>query len=112
MSDLLRVQASIRAQWDQMINKGIMPLFELQTAEDEWLLVNIHLSEDNEGLIFSFDKEPLFDTSFSGEVVQVCYNYQLTIDECFDNLDGYLEQIHDEMIEGYLLPNNLYYCEG
>ena len=113
MDNLKRVQESIRAQWDAMIDKGVMPLLELQTSEDDYLIVEIQLSDDNDGFVFSFDKDALCDVFFSGEIERViANNYQLTIDECFENLDSYLEQINNEMLEGYLLPNNLYYCEG
>ena len=113
MNHLKRVQNAIRVQWDSMINRGIMPLLELQTGDSDYLIVDIALSDDNDCLIFSFDKYDLCDTFFSGEIDHVIgNNYQLNIDECFENLDSYLEQINSEMIEGYLLPNNLYYCEG
>ncbi len=112
MNDLQKNQLAIRKQWDQMTESGIMPLLELQTGEDEYLVVDIELSADNAALLFSFDKDPLFDTYFSGEIEKVCNNYQLLIDEYCDNLDIYLQQIDLEILDSYLLPNNLYYCEG
>ena len=112
MKTLQQAQADIRYQWEVMIRSGRIPVIEYQISEDDYLIVDIELSDDNTGLLFSFDKDPLYDTHFSGEVVKVLNNYQLNIDEYCNKLDIYLQQINLEIIEGYLLPNNLYYCEG
>lgn len=111
MTDLLKVQGEIRKQWDDMIKRGVIPVIEIQTGENDCLIVDIELSEDNTGVIFSFDKDDL-DASFSNDIEQVGYNYQLTIDEFNSDLDIYLQQITGEILEGFILPNDLYYCEG
>ena len=111
MKTLQQVQTEIRAQWDAMIQSGRIPVMEFQVSEDEYLNVDIKLSDDNTALLFSFDKDPLYEVYFSGEVEKVLNNYQITIDEYCDKLDIYLQQINGEITEGYLLPNNLYYCE-
>ena len=112
MKTLQQVQTEIRAQWDAMIQSGMIPVIEYQVSEDDYITVDIELSDDNTGLLFSFDKDPLYNAYFSGEVVKVLNNYQITIDEYRDRLDEYLQTIDSNMVEGYLLPNNLYYCEG
>ena len=112
MKTLHQVKTEIRFQWDVMIKSGRIPVMEFQVSDDEYLIVDIELSEDNTQLLFSFDKEPLYEVYFSGEVEKVLNNYQITIDKYRDRLDEYLQQINLEIIEGYLLPNNLYYCES
>lgn len=100
---------TLKDQWDTMINSGRIPVLEYQVSEDKWLTVNIYFR--GSCLLFSFDKEPICDTYFSGEIEKVLDNYQIDFDWCFDNLDRYLQMIDQEMTEGYLIPNNLYYVE-
>ena len=106
------VQKEIRSQWDESINSGIIPCFEFELAYNDYLIVDIELSEEGDCFIFSFDKDRLCDTHFSGEVKHIiANNYQLDIDEYCDKLEVYLQQIYNEIVDGYLLPNGLYYCE-
>lgn len=100
---------ALKDQWDDMINRGRIPMLEYQVSEDEYLTVDIYFR--GSCLLFSFDKDPMYDTSFSGEVEKVLDNYQIDFDWCFDDLDHYVQMIDQEMIEGYLIPNNLYYVE-
>lgn len=99
---------TIRNEWQAMINRGIIPCIEYQTSSDDWLVVDIELSDN--GLEFSFDSDykPVF---FDGGIVTVNDNrYILPIDPDF-SLDSHLETISDNMIEGFLIPNDLFYCE-
>lgn len=100
---------TLKDQWDTMINNGRIPMLEYQVSDDEWVTVDIYFRGNC--LLFSFDKEPMYDTWFSGEVEKVLDNYQINFDWCFDNLDHYLQMIDQEITEGYLIPNNLYYME-
>jgi hypothetical protein len=108
MSNLKTVIKDLHAQWDAMIVKGIYPIMEFQTSEDDWVAVDISIHD--KGLLFMFD-EYNKDVYFSGEIKKRGEAYLLTFNQYFDNLDHYLQQINDEITEGYLLPNDLFYCE-
>ena len=114
MSHLADVQKSIAYQWKKMIASGRLPAMEYQIGEDSYLLVDLELVDDGAAIIFSFDRRPFptADVWFSGDVVPVLNNFQITIDEFTDRLDLYLQQIDQEILEGFILPNGLYYCEG
>lgn len=113
MSQLADVKKSIVHQWNKMIASGRIPIIEYQIGEDDFLQVDLELVDDGSAILFSFDRHP-FPTAnvwFSGEVVPVLDNFQITIDEYNDKLNLYLQQIDQEMLEGFILPNGLYYCE-
>ena len=114
MKKLIEVQKKIAYQWEKMIKAGRLPIMEYQIGEDDYLIVDLELVDDGAAILFSFDRYPFptADVWFSGDVVPVLNNYQITIDEFTDNLDLYLQQIDQEMLEGFILPNGLYYCEG
>ena len=114
MSKLAEVQKSIACQWKEMIASSRLPAMEYQIGDDDWLQVDVSLVDNGSAIIFSFDRRPFptADVWFSGEVTPVLDNYQITIDEYTDNLDIYLQQIDQEILEGFILPNGLYYCEG
>lgn len=102
---------SIRTEWEKMISRGIIPVIEYQTGENDWLVVNIQLSDDNECFFFSFDKDPLYDVYFSDDVTtfsNIYYRYPVDKEM---NIDWHLQLIDQEMTEGYLLPNGLYYYD-
>ena len=102
---------SVRFQWEELINSGRIPVMEYQISESEYLVCDISLSDDNECFFFSFDKDPLHDVYFSGDVTtfsSIYYRYPVDNEM---SLDWHLDAINQEMMEGYLLPNNLYYCE-
>lgn len=109
MSNLNSVKNSIKAQFDAMLSRGTIPCFEYQISEDDYLLVNLELSDN--GLLFSFDSDNK-RVAFDG-VIEVINNnhYLLPFDEYFDDLDYYLQMIDENMTEGYLLVNDLYYSE-
>ena len=114
MSHLADVQKSIACQWEKMIASGRLPIMEYQIGEDDFLQVDLALVDEGSAILFSFDRYPFptADVWFSGDVVPVLNNFQITIDEFTDSLDLYLQQIDQEMMEGFILPNGLYYCEG
>ena len=113
MSHLVDVQKSIAYQWKEMIASGRLPVMEYQIGEGNYLLVDVALVDNGAAILFSFDRRPFptADVWFSGDVIKVLDNYQITIDEYTDNLDIYLQQIDQEMTEGFILPNGLYYSE-
>lgn len=107
---------AIKQQWQQMINRGTMPLFEIQITESDYLLVDLSLTDD--GIRFSFDTSPIapynvLPVSFDGEIIQLGEGvYVLPFESaCSDGLDSLLEMIYENITEGFLLPNNLFYCE-
>ena len=95
-------------QWQTMLGRGIMPMMEYELLSGDYLLVSIdlHLSKGKGGFIFSFDSNNL-PVWFSGNVKKLGYKFVLPFDKYFDNLDTYLEQIDQEITEGFLIPNNL-----
>ena len=109
------VAQQIKEQFDDMLQRGRMPLFEYQIAQDDWLIVDIEYNDN--GIIFSFDDrcvdKPVF--FFSGNVKQLHPDnfgcYLMPFDDCFNDLDSYIQAIDEEMTEGFLLPNNLFYTE-
>ena len=100
---------SIRTEWEKMIFSGIILVIEYQTCKNDYLIVDIQLSDDNECFFFSFDKDPLCDVYFSGNVTtfsDIYYRYPVDLDM---SLDEHIQLIDQEMTEGYLLPNGLFY---
>ena len=106
MSQLKQVQNSVRHQWEKMISSGTMPLFEIDLGNSDYLIVDLQLTADNSALQFSFDHDA-DKTFFSGNVIKVDNGYQILIDEYTESLDAYLEQVYQEVTEGYLLSNNM-----
>ena len=99
---------SIRNKWEKMISIGVIPVMEYQTGENDWLVVYIQLSDDNQEIEFSFDSDDK-KTWFSGDVTTINSNrYKITVDPDV-SLDDHIQLIDQEMTEGYLLPNGLYY---
>jgi hypothetical protein len=95
----------IKKQWNEMLNRGTMPLFEVELKDDQYLLVDLALTD--EGVEFSFDSEDL-PVSFDGDIETIHSNrYLLPFDEYVESLDSYLELISDNLSEGYLFPNDL-----
>ena len=114
MKKLIENQKKIAYQWEKMIKAGRLPIMEYQIGEDDFLQVDLALVDEGSAILFSFDRYPFptADVWFSGDVIKVLDNYQITIDEYTDSLDSYLQQIDQEMMEGFILPNGLFYCEG
>ena len=99
---------SIRTEWEKLISSGMIPVMEYQTGENDWLVVYIQLSDDNQEIEFSFDSDNKKNW-FSENVVTINDNrYKITVDPDM-SLDHHLQLINDEMTEGYLLPNGLFY---
>ncbi|WGH49728.1 hypothetical protein [Alishewanella phage vB_AspM_Slickus01] len=102
---------AIKDQWESMIDRNILPLFEFQIGDDSYLMVNLEFSD--QGIEFSFDIRDFFEPKicFGGDVILPYANrkdvWMLPFDPYFDNVDRYIEQIHSEITEGFLCPNDL-----
>ena len=98
---------SIRYEWENMRR---FPIFEYKISESDYLVVELSLSDDNQEIEFSFDSDNK-KTWFSGNVIVINDNrYKITVDPDM-SLNDHLQLIDQEMTEGYLLPNGMYYCE-
>ena len=108
-----RTMKTLNEQFQNMLNRNIMPLFEIEMSNGEYLIVDIELREKEgrkgyDGVRFSFDQNNL-KTYFDGDTVKLGDGvYLIKYDECFDNLDTYLEMIMDNITEGFLIPNDLF----
>ena len=102
----------IQDQFNEMLSRGVMPVFEIGLENGEYLEVNLGLHIDgrcaaNSGVTFEIDTDDL-PTFFDGAIKNKGGGvYILPYDKYFDNLDTYLETIMENILEGYLLPNNL-----
>lgn len=100
---------AINSQWQAMLNYGKIPCFEIEMINGDYLLVDIDYQEGNNYISFSFDDSlPVW---FDGEVKKHGGNYHVMLDECFSSLDSYLELIYNNIIEGYIIPNDLLLCD-
>jgi hypothetical protein len=99
----------IESDWQRMLSRGRIPCMEYQISADEWLLVNIELTDN--GLEFSFDSDGK-NTWFSGDVKPI-NDCRFLLPFEFDRygLDDYLRQVSDEITGGFLIPNDLHYVE-
>lgn len=100
--------ANITRQWGAMIARGTIPILEYpltnEDGSEDYLTVDLSLSDGK--IYFVFDDRDL-PCWFSGEVKGAHGEYSIKIDEYVDYLDSYLEQIDQEIMEGWILPNNL-----
>jgi len=85
---------------------------EIEIPEDEYLLVQFCYNKEFNGIEFSADfAEPVH---FSDDVIRLHPEgnyFVIKFNEYFDDLNYYIEQISDEISEGYILPNDLYVDE-
>jgi len=98
------VKIAISAQWQAMINAGHIPVIEYKLNNGDWLMADIEYKGDY--FLFSFDQDnkPCF---FDGIITGDNGFYRYPLDECFESLDHYLQEIHQNIVEGFLIPNNL-----
>ena len=95
----------IKQEFNDMLGRGIIPCFEFEIINDEYLKVDIEINDN--GILFSFDSDNK-RVAFDG-IIQIIddNHYLLPFDEYIDHLDQYLEMINDNIIEGYLIVNDL-----
>jgi len=103
------IKTAIYNQWQSMLNYGKIPCFEIELSNGDYLTVDIDYREGDNYISFSFDDSlPVF---FDGEIKKHGREYHVILDECFSSLDSYLELIYNNIIEGYIIPNDLLLCE-
>jgi len=103
------IKTAIYNQWQAMLNCGKIPMFEIELSNGDYLIVNIDYTQGDDFISFSFDDSlPVF---FGGEIKKHGGSYHVILDECFSSLDSYLELIYNNIIEGYIIPNDLLLCE-
>ena len=105
MSDLTSVKQAISKQWQDMLASGRIPCFEIELNNGDWLVADIHYFDDN-WLYFEFDENGL-KTWFDGGIKKWKGSYRIKLDECYESLDHYLQEIYSNIIEGYVIPNTL-----
>lgn len=100
------IKKAINSQWQKMLNYGKIPLFEILLNNGDYLVVDVNYTQGDDFITFSFDDSlPVF---FDGDIKKHGSSYRVMLDDCFNSLDNYLELIHDNILEGYILPNNLW----
>lgn len=103
---------TLHKQFNTMLESGTIPCFEYEMSNGEYLLVNIQITDkqaDAQGLLFSFDTEDKF-VSFDGDIITFKNNnnlFLLPFDGDSEDLDYYLQGLDENIIEGYLIPNEL-----
>ena len=107
------IKKAINSQWQAMLNYGKIPMFEIELSNGDYLIVDIDYKQGGDFISFSFpsfddDSLPVF---FDGEIKKHGGEYRVMLDPYFDNLDSYLELIYNNIIEGYIIPNDLLLCE-
>lgn len=103
------VFANLESEWQAMINRGTHPMFEYQIGENDYLIVNLEFTDN--GIEFSFDSDNK-RVAFDGDIKVINDNrYLMPFDVFTDSLDCYLETIHANITEGYLIVNGMLYSE-
>ena len=103
------IKKAINSQWQAMLNYGKIPCFEIEMINGDYLLVDIDYQAGNNYISFSFDESlPVF---FDGEIKKHGSQYHVMLDPYFESLDSYLELIYNNIIEGYIIPNDLLLCD-
>jgi len=103
------IKTAVYNQWQSMLNYGRIPLFEIELNNGDYLLVDIDYTQGDEYISFSFDDSlPVF---FDGEIKKHGSQYHVMLDPYFESLDSYLELIYNNIIEGYIIPNDLMLCD-
>ena len=104
---------TLHNQFNAMLERGTIPFFEYQMSNGDYLLVNIQITDkqaNTQGLLFSFDTDNK-PVSFDGDIVTFENNnnlFLLPFDEYNADLDYYLQGLYENIVEGYLILNNLY----
>jgi len=103
------IKTAIYNQWQSMLNYGRIPMFEILLNNGDYLVADVNYTQGDDFISFSFDDSlPVF---FDGEIKKHGSQYHVMLDECFSSLDSYLELIYNNIIEGYIIPNDLLLCE-
>ncbi len=95
-----------KQEWDSFLQRGGLPCFEIEIKDNEYLLVELSLT--SAGITFSFDRMDL-GVAFSGNVEPVGEGFHTWLYQAdFDfSLDENLQNVYSEIIEGFIIPNDL-----
>ena len=103
------IKKAINSQWQAMLNYGRIPLFEIELSDGDYLIVNIIYRQGDDFISFYFDDSlPVF---FDGEIIKHGSQYHVMLDPYFESLDSYLELVYNNIIDGYIIPNDLLLCD-
>ena len=103
------IKTAINSQWQAMLNYGKIPLFEIEVINGDYLIVNIIYRQGDDFISFYFDDSlPVF---FDGEIIKHGSQYHVMLDPYFESLDSYLELVYNNIIDGYIIPNDLLLCD-
>lgn len=106
----LGLKAGLQVEWDSVVARGRCTLFEFNIGENDWLEVNLNFLDlkVNGGLYFEFDLMD-YPTFFSGNVKKYQSGYYIPFCKYNESLQYYLEECYNELVEGFLIPNQLDY---
>ena len=103
-------QQNILDQWQAMLSNNIMTLFEIPVINDDYMVTNIELVQNKRCIYLKFNVDDTLGNEryFSGDVKRINdWTYKIYVDQYNDNLDHYIEQVYSEVLDGFILPNNL-----
>ena len=103
------IKKAIFNQWQSMLDYGKIPCFEIELSNGDYLLVDIDYTQGEDYISFYFDDS--LKTWFDGEIKKHGGGYKVMLDDCFSSLDSYLQLIYNNIIEGYIIPNDLLLCD-
>lgn len=97
--------SELKEQLAECVNRysGLFGEYRISN-DDDYLLVTIEQFKNGIFVNGDFEKE----CYFSGNVEVFETGFYMPFDKYFDHIDHYLEEISQEITEGYLIPNNLY----
>ena len=90
--------------YNNMLESGIIPVIEIEIPDGDFVTVTI--TADDLGMHFDFDQMDL-STHFSGIIEDYNSTYMLPWDEDY-SLDAHINNVYEEVLEGFIIPNNLY----
>lgn len=103
---------TIKDQFNEFLQRGGLPLLEYPTKIDGdlyYLLVTIDVTSG--GVLFEFDTKG-YPTFFDSSIVEVSEGcYLVPFDDCFTDLDHYLQQIDEVIRVGFIEANGIYNTE-
>ena len=102
---------TIYEQYNEMLDKGIIPIMEYELANGEYCTVRLGITDkqnkEHQGVLFDIEGSEGMPVWFDGVIEKVGSVYCLPFDEYFESLDYYIEMISDNVLEGFLLANDI-----
>lgn len=100
---------SIYEQFQEMLSKGRLPIMEFELNTGDYLVVGIMVEQGHTSVSADFLCLPVW---FEEELAAVSGSeYRINLEDYpfrnINTLDQLLEFIHDNIMEGFLIPNNL-----